>query len=52
MNNLGRAIMPLTILNDSGSTEPVFKPGGATNVDVLRGVLEEGYTWRNCHRLS
>jgi hypothetical protein len=36
MNNIGRAIIPFTIVNNSGSTEPVLKPE-AGNVGVLRG---------------
>jgi len=32
MNNIGRAIIPFTIVNNSGSTEPE-----AANVGVLRG---------------
>jgi len=32
MNNIGRAIVPLTIVNNSGSAEPA-----AANVGVLRG---------------
>jgi hypothetical protein len=36
MNNIDRAIVPFTIVNNGGSTEPVLKPGAAS-VGVLRG---------------
>jgi hypothetical protein len=36
MNNIGRAILPFAIVNNSGSTEPVLELE-VVNVGVLRG---------------
>jgi hypothetical protein len=50
MNNIYRDYS-VTIVNNSGSTEPVLKVGAANG--ACRAVVhEEGETWRQCHMLN